>query len=647
MILLQTHQLSKAYGSKQILTNINLEVHAGDRVGLVGRNGAGKSTLLKILVGEIAYDEGEIFKAKETTIGYLAQDSGLDSQATIWEEMLTVFTETIRLEEELRHLEQQLAKPESIQDDKHYQQLLDQYSRLMERFSTSEDYQYEASIRSVLHGLRFDERMYTEPIANLSGGQKTRLALGKLLLQKPDLLILDEPTNYLDLETLAWLEEYLKGYPGSILVVSHDRYFLDALVNVIYEIERTKATKYHGNYTYFLKEKAKQAEREWKLFKKQQQEIAKIEDFIRRNIARASTARRAQSRRKQLDKMTRMDRPQTDGQHAFFTFSIERPSGNDCLTVENVAIGYHPEEPLSQNLNFQAYRGDSIAIVGPNGIGKTTLLKTIVGEIPALSGSIRKGANVTIGYYEQEQKDLHPEKTVLREIWDDYPHLLEKEVRSLLGQFLFSGEEVEKRVGELSGGEKARLALAKLMLQKANLLILDEPTNHLDVYSKEVLEEALLDYPGTIIFVSHDRYFLNRIATKVIELRPDGLDIYLGDFDYYMEKKRELEEITQLEEKKKSPGNQEVALHPERAKLSYEQGKELKRQARRRERKKQELEEQMEALEKKMGKLEAELCKPEVYQDYEQAAAIQTQLEQAQREFDQLFETWSILEEGD
>lgn len=644
MIILQAHNLSKAFGSNQILTNIQIEVRQGERVGLVGVNGAGKSTLLKILVGELSYDQGEIFKRKDTTMGYLAQHSGLDSQNSIWEEMLTVFQATLELETRLRFLEKEIADPNVLSDQEKYHQLLEEYAQVSERFQTGQGYQYEASIRSVLHGLRFYEKDYSTSIASLSGGQKTRLALGKLLLQQPDLLVLDEPTNYLDLETLAWLEQYLNTYPGSILVVSHDRYFLDSLVNVIYELERSKATKYPGNYSFFMQQKKLQAEREWKQFRQQEEEIQRLEAFVQRNLARASTTRRAQSRRKHLEKMTRLEKPQTEQKKAFFSFDLQRQSGHDVLRVEDVSIGYQSESPLCQHLSFQAYRGDSIAIVGPNGIGKTTLLKTIVGQLPALTGSIQKGTNVSIGYYEQEQDGLHPHKTVLHEIWDDYPHLLEKEVRSLLGQFLFSGDDVNKFVQDLSGGEKARLSLAKLMLRRANLLILDEPTNHLDIYSKEVLEEALLDYPGTILFVSHDRYFLNRIATKIIELSPDGAELYLGDYDYYVEKKRELAEIRLLEAKEQQT-SQQLTEPEQSAKLTYEQEKERQRIQRQRQRRKEELEAQIEELETKLKEWETELTMPEVYQDYEQALEIQSNIEQATQALDQLIDEWSQLAE--
>jgi ATP-binding cassette subfamily F protein 3 len=673
MILLQAHNISKSFGVHPIISNIQLEIRSGERIGLVGVNGAGKSTLLKIITGELSASSGKIMKSKEVGVGYLAQNSGLESNSTIWDEMTKVFESLIQLEKRLRDYETKMTDPKVLEKQEDYEKLLEEYSRSSELFKEQGGYQYEAKIRNVLHGLRFAGKDYNDLVSSLSGGQKTRLALAKLLLQEPDVLILDEPTNYLDLETLAWLEQYLVSYPGGLLIVSHDRYFLDALVNVVYEIERTKATKYHGNYSQFLDQKAERYEQELKQFRKQQKEIDKLEDFVARNMARASTTKRAQSRRKQLDRMDRMDRPQGDLKSASFSFDIDRQSGNDVLRMENVNVGYKQNAPLSQGISFQVYRQDSIAIVGPNGIGKTSLLKTIMGELPSLAGSIQKGTNVSVAYYDQEQNKLRSDKTVLGEIWDDYPNMLEKDVRGLLGQFLFSGDDVQKLVADLSGGEKARLSLAKLLLQKANLLILDEPTNHLDIYSKEVLEDALLNYPGTILFVSHDRYFLNRISTKVLELSSNGAQMYLGDYDYYIHKKNELEEIRQLQAHSEGTQGHSTGsskgqkVHPgqdqhlasdaagasssggkeQKDKESYQKEKERQRLERQRERRKQELESKIEVVEGKIQVLEDQLCLPEVFQDYEKALEIQQELDQLKGDHENLFEEWSLLEEDD
>jgi len=533
MMLLQIQQLTKYFGAELILSNIKLEIQSKDRIALVGRNGAGKSTLLKMIAGHLSYDSGQIVKPKDVSIGYLAQNTGLESSLSIWDEMLSVFDYIKKMEQNLRNIELELA---NSSHDGHAEKLLKEYDQLQIKFEEIGGYQYESDIRSVLHGLRFYEQDYSTLIATLSGGQKTRLALAKLLLTKPDILILDEPTNHLDIETLTWLEQYLVGYPGAILIVSHDRYFLDKIVTQVYELSMHELKKFYGNYSKYLVQKAENYEREMKLYEKQQDEVAKLQDFIQRNLARASTTKRAQSRRKQLEKMQLMDRPAGGDKSASISFGIEKQSGNDVLKIKDAAIGYG-NTPLSRNIRFSIFRRDSIALVGPNGVGKSTLLKTIIKKLKLLSGNIDYGTNVTIGYYDQEQAELSSNKTVLQELWDHYPLKDEKEIRTMLGNFLFSGDDVQKTVSTLSGGEKARLALAILMLEQANFLILDEPTNHLDLDSKEVLENALVDYPGTILFVSHDRYFINRIASKVVELSPNGTIEYLGDYDYYVEKK--------------------------------------------------------------------------------------------------------------
>lgn len=638
MILLQVNQLSKYYGADLILSNIKLELQTRDRVALVGRNGAGKSTLLKMIAGQISYDSGEVIKPKDVTIGYLAQDTGLESNLSIWEEMLTVFSGIQAMEKTLRSLEESMADPVVHEDQSRYERILKEYDLLQTQFKELGGYQYEADIRSVLHGLNFQNHALM--ISSLSGGQKTRLALGKLLLTKPDILILDEPTNHLDIETLSWLEQYLQGYEGAILIVSHDRYFLDKVVKDVYEVSRHQMRKYPGNYSSYLEQKAANYERDMKLYEKQQQEIADLQDFIQRNLTRASTTKRAQSRRKKLEKMDVLDRPLGDEKSASFSFEIDRQSGNDVLKVENLAVGY--DEKISGNISFHVLRGDSIALVGPNGIGKSTLLKTIIKKLPSLSGSIHYGSNLSIGYYDQAQAELTSNKRVLNELWDEFPLKPEKEIRTVLGNFLFSGDDVLKIVSTLSGGEKARLALAKLMLEKANVLILDEPTNHLDLDSKEVLENALIDYPGTILFVSHDRYFINRIATKVLELSPDGCTEYLGDYDYFLEKKTEMEELEALE--KASSAKAAVGSEiPE--KTNYQQDKELKKLERQRKRRLEEIEAKIEELEERISQFEQQLCEPEVFQDHEKVLEITTQNDQAKKDLEALMDEWADLAE--
>lgn len=640
MILLQVNQLSKSYGADPILTNIKLEVQTRDRIALVGRNGAGKSTLLKIIAGQLSYESGEIIKPKGAEIGYLAQTTGLDSDYSIWDEMLTVFQHLRKQEKSLRTLEEKMSNPAVFNNPNEYERILKEYDQLQVSFKENGGYQYESDIRSVLHGLNFHSFDYSTKISSLSGGQKTRLALGKLLLTKPDILILDEPTNHLDIDTLSWLENYLQGYDGAILIVSHDRYFLDKVVNQVYEISRLNISRYSGNYSAYLDQKALNYEREMKQFEKQQEEIAKLQDFIQRNLARASTTKRAQSRRKQLDRMQVMDRPLGDEKSASFGFDIERQSGNDVLKVDSLAIGYG-EEKISENLSFRLTRGDSIALVGPNGIGKSTLLKTIIGRLKQLSGDIHFGSSVSIGYYDQEQAELTSNKRVLNELWDDYPLMNEKDIRTVLGNFLFSGDDVLKTVSTLSGGEKARLALAKLMMKKANFLILDEPTNHLDLDSKEVLENSLIDYPGTILFVSHDRYFINRIATKVLELSPNSATEFLGDYDYYVEKKLEQEELKALEQKKISTTFQQV--QPE--KTSYQQDKEAKKIERQRKRRLEEIEKLIAELEEMIEKNEQSLCDPEVFQDHEKVMTLTSETDQAKEQLEHLLEEWTELAE--
>ncbi|MBL3645766.1 ABC-F family ATP-binding cassette domain-containing protein [Bacillus sp. RHFB] len=639
MILLQINQLSKYYGAELILSNMKLEVQNKDRIALVGRNGAGKSTLLKIIAGQLSHDGGEIIKPKGVTIGYMAQDTGLESELTIWDEMLTVFTDLIEQEKELRRLEADMARPDIFENETVYQKVLNEYDTLMVAFKEKGGYQYEADIRSVLHGLQFADFEYSTPISTLSGGQKTRLALGKLLLRKPDILILDEPTNHLDIETLSWLEQYLQGYQGAVLIVSHDRYFLDKVVNLVYEISRNNMKKYHGNYSSYLEGKAEDYERDMKLFEKQQGEIEKLRDFVQRNITRASTTKRAQSRRKQLEKMDVLDKPQGDEKSANFSFQIERQSGNEVLHLQDLAIGYEGET-VSKNINSRMTKGESIALVGPNGVGKSTLLKTIISKLPALSGDFRFGTNVEVSYYDQEQANLVSNKRVLNELWDDYPLKPEKDIRTVLGNFLFSGDDVLKTVSTLSGGEKARLALAKMMMQKGNFLILDEPTNHLDLDSKLVLENALIDYPGTILFVSHDRYFINRIATKVIELSKDGNEEFLGDYDYYLEKKQEQAEIQALEQQ-----DQAKTLDAAVEKTNYKIDKEAKKAERQRKRRIEEIEAAMELLETEINEYNELLCDPNVFQDHEKVMEVQTKLDHAQESLDQLLEEWAELEE--
>ncbi|MEK3996730.1 ABC-F family ATP-binding cassette domain-containing protein [Psychrobacillus sp. FSL K6-2365] len=636
MIVLQVNQITKSFNGEDILTNVKLEVQDRDRVALVGRNGAGKSTLLKIIAGEMSYDSGEIIMPKNIRLGYLEQHAGLESKLTIWEEMKTIFSHLINSEKELRSLESQMADPTIYEDTEAYARVAATYDELQLAFNEAGGYRFESDIRSILHGMQFFPDDYDKPVQALSGGQKTRLALAKMLLSKPDLLILDEPTNHLDIQTLSFLENYLKNYSGAVLIVSHDRYFLDQVVNFVYEVSRHNVVRYVGNYSSYLTQKAKNYELDRKKYEKQQEEKAKLEDFVSKNLARASTTKMAQSRRKVIEKTDWMESPDGDEKSASFGFTIDRPSGNDVLRLEQIAVGY-PNKTVSSNISFSVYKQDRIALVGPNGVGKSTLLKTIMKQLNAADGKIQYGTNVQFGYYDQEQAALTGNKTALQELWDEWPLMNERDVRTVLGRFLFSGDDVQKTVSTLSGGEKARLALAKLMLLKANTLVLDEPTNHLDLDSKEVLENALLDFPGTIIFVSHDRYFINRIATKVIELASEDATLFLGDYDYYLEKKEEMEELA-LENA--------VVENTVITKVNTSTiDKEAKKKERQLRRQLEELESQIPTVDAEIVIIEEKLCDPEIFQDHEAVQQLQRELDQLKEKQDDLSNEWLELQE--
>ena len=586
MIILQANKIERSFAGEVLFDNINLQVDERDRIALVGKNGAGKSTLLKILVGEEEPTSGEINKKKDISLSYLAQDSRFESENTIYDEMLHVFDDLRRMEKQLRQMELEMGEKSGEDLDK----LMSDYDRLSENFRQAGGFTYEADIRAILNGFKFDESMWQMKIAELSGGQNTRLALAKMLLEKPNLLVLDEPTNHLDIETIAWLENYLVNYSGALIIVSHDRYFLDKVATITLDLTKHSLDRYVGNYSRFVELKEQKLLTEAKNYEKQQKEIAALEDFVNRNLVRASTTKRAQSRRKQLEKMDRLDKPEAGKKSANMTFQSEKTSGNIVLTVENAAIGYDGEI-LSEPINLDLRKMNAVAIVGPNGIGKSTFIKSIVDQIPFIKGEKRFGANVEVGYYDQTQSKLTPSNTVLDELWNDFKLTPEVEIRNRLGAFLFSGDDVKKSVGMLSGGEKARLLLAKLSMENNNFLILDEPTNHLDIDSKEVLENALIDFDGTLLFVSHDRYFINRVATHVLELSEKGSTLYLGDYDYYVEKKAEVEMI-QTEEA--STSNQAKEASPVN---DYQAQKESQKEVRKLMRQIENLEAEIEELE--------------------------------------------------
>lgn len=640
-MIMQIKQLVKSFAGTIILENINMEIKERDRIALVGRNGAGKTTLLRIIVDELGYDAGEIIKKQEVQIGYLAQHTDLDSDRTLLDEMYTVFRSLIEEEKALLQLAENISELSSqAEDPKAEEKLIHEYSKRTEEFAEKGGYRFRSDIKGVLHGLGFTEEDFAQPIATLSGGQKMRVALGKLLLEKPELLVLDEPTNHLDIETLDWLENYLVNYDGAIIIVSHDRYFLDKIITKVYEIEHRQATLYHGTYSQYLVQKQERLEREWRQYEAQQEEIKKAEEFIARNIARASTSKRAQSRRKQLEKMEKLDRPLTEVKTASFSFDVAITSGRDVLRTENYSFRYpNMEEPLFSDISFSIQRGERVALIGENGVGKSTLLKQILTD----DEHFIKGTNVQIGYYSQEQEDLNETNTILEEVWNAIPNKTELEIRTVLGNFLFSGEEVLKPIHLLSGGEKARVSLAKLMLQQANFLILDEPTNHLDLASKEVLEGALQFYPGTILFVSHDRYFINKIADQIFELTKDGLEVYLGNYDYYVERKAieaEREKLKQAEETSEKENN----TPPSKSALSYQEQKRRQSQERTRRRKINRLEDTIEAKEQELHQLEIKMTEPEVFNDLEKIKALSEEAEGLRLEIESLYEKWELLQ---
>ncbi|MCG7377500.1 ABC-F family ATP-binding cassette domain-containing protein [Paenibacillus sp. ACRSA] len=649
-MLLQVSGIIKRYGVDPILDGVNLQILERERIGLVGVNGAGKSTLLKIIAGEMSYDGGQIFKSKETTLGYLAQNSGLQSDRTIWEEMMNVFAHLTQAEAELRQMEQDIADPAFMEDEKKYADLLERYAKRSDWFKDHGGYEMETRIRSVLHGMGFGEFAADTPIATLSGGQKTRLALARILLQAPDLLMLDEPTNYLDIPTLTWLEDYLRGYSGALLVVSHDRYFLDRLVTTIVEIERHRSRKYTGNYSRYMELKAAEYETQMKQYEKQQDEISKMEEFVQKNIVRASTTKRAQSRRKALDKMERLDKPMGDLKKAHFSFETAVMSGKEVLRVDQLSVAYEEGSPLFSNVSFDLRRGETVALIGPNGIGKSTMLKCLTGSLRPAAGDIQWGTKVQIGYYDQEQTGLTPSNTVLEELWGAYPGMEEARIRTVLGNFLFSGDDVLKKISSLSGGEKARVSLSKLMLKEANMLILDEPTNHLDLFAKEVLEAALMDYEGTLLFISHDRYFLNKMAERIVELHPGGTEHYLGNYDDYVEKKQELEDIAREAAEAKAASaklSSKASTAPSSAEksgaASFEADKQAKREERNRQRRQETLELKIAELEDEITGLEAQMALPEVYQDYMKLQELQAKSEELKQQVATAYEEWEAL----
>ncbi|MDT3958464.1 ATP-binding cassette domain-containing protein [Staphylococcus kloosii] len=642
MILLQLNDISKSFDGEDIFNDVNLEIKTSERIGIVGRNGAGKSTLMKIIAGVEGYDAGHISKIKNLKLGYLTQQMTLNTTSTVIQEMSKPFEHIKKLGQQMKNETDWLAQHASDFDSDDYKDHLEKYENLSNQFEQLEGYQYESKIKTVLHGLNFDEADFDRPINDFSGGQKTRLSLAQMLLSEPDLLLLDEPTNHLDMETTEWLEGYLNYFKGAIVIISHDRYFLDKIVNQIYDVALGDVQHYQGNYAQFIEQRDKYYAKRMQEYEKQQAEIKKLETFVDKNIARASTSGMAKSRRKTLEKMQTIDKPLIDARSANITFDFERNTGNDVFHIKQLEIGY--EEPITEPISLEVIKGDHIAIIGPNGIGKSTLIKTIAEKQHALAGDITTGANLKVGYYDQKQAEFKSTKTILDYVWDQYPTMNEKDIRAVLGRFLFVQEDVKKIINDLSGGEKARLQLALLMLERNNVLILDEPTNHLDIDSKEMLEQALQDFDGTIIFVSHDRYFINQLANKVFDLDRSGGNLYIGDYQYYLDKIAEIQALAaqqaNLEDTQYPPVDENNNTN------SYLSQKEQKKEQRQRERKIAQYERDIETYENNIAEIEAQLLTPEIYNNPSKSNELALEKQDTEQKLEHAMTEWENLQES-
>lgn len=643
MIMLSCNNVSKSFGVETILEDISFSVNEGDKIGIVGVNGTGKTTLFKVITGIFPHDKGDIFTSKNCRLGYLEQNTNFYSEKTIYDEVVSVFSYLIEAEEELRNLEHQIAslsaKKSSSGDQ--LKKVMDTYGKKYEEFEKKNGYAYKSEVRGTLKGLGFSDEEMNKPVNVLSGGEKTRVLLAKLLLSKPSLLLLDEPTNHLDADAIEWLEAFLRSYEETIMIISHDRYFLDQSVNRIFEMENKRLTSYNGNYTDYQKQAKINREIRLRQYENQQRDIKKQEESIERLKAygREKHLKRARSKEKMLDKVDRLDKPQELRKKARFNFVLRHHSGNDVLKAQGLGKSFG-DRKLFEGVDFDLYRGEKVALIGPNGVGKSTLFKIIMGDESQDQGEYKLGQGVDIAYFHQEQKSLNLENSIIDEVWDDNPHMTQTEVRNLLGAFLFEGEDVFKSIRSLSGGERARVAILKLILSKSNLLLLDEPTNHLDIDSKEVLEDALKEYEGTLLTISHDRYFLNTVVDRILVLKPNGIEEYLGNYEYYQNKKKEESEKSYLAEMEDLPSKTKTQIKEERRRE-----KELKKNENKAKKLIKDIEIEIELLEKQIGGLDYMLCQEEVYTSPERTREVNQEKSDLEKRLSKLYEKWEQIVE--
>ena len=643
MIMLSCNNVSKSFGVETILEDISFSVNEGDKIGIVGVNGTGKTTLFKVITGIFPHDKGDIFTSKNCRLGYLEQNTNFYSEKTIYDEVVSVFSDLIEAEAELRSLEHQIASlsaKESSSGDQ-LKKAMDTYGKKYEEFEKKNGYAYKSEVRGTLKGLGFSDEEMNKPVNVLSGGEKTRVLLAKLLLSKPSLLLLDEPTNHLDADAIEWLEAFLRSYEETIMIISHDRYFLDQSVNRIFEMENKRLTSYNGNYTEYQKQAKINREIRLRQYENQQRDIKKQEESIERLKAygREKHLKRARSKEKMLDKVDRLDKPQELRKKARFNFVLRHHSGNDVLKAQGLGKSFG-DRKLFEGVDFDLYRGEKVALIGPNGVGKSTLFKIIMGDESQDQGEYKLGQGVDIAYFHQEQKSLNLENSIIDEVWDDNPHMTQTEVRNLLGAFLFEGEDVFKSIRSLSGGERARVAILKLILSKSNLLLLDEPTNHLDIDSKEVLEDALKEYEGTLLTISHDRYFLNTVVDRILVLKPDGIEEYLGNYEYYQNKKKEESEKSYLAEMEDLPSKTKTQIKEERRRE-----KELKKNENKAKKLIKDIEVEIELLEKQIGGLDYMLCQEEVYTSPERTREVNQEKSDLEKRLSKLYEKWEQIVE--